>query len=73
MKPEVVGMIFAAGLCLPVYASDKPADQPETKQVCIDVKDNQGNVVKNKDGSTKQNCRSVRVHQKHEGTAVPKN
>lgn len=73
MKQEIVSMIFVAGLCLPVYASDTPDTKKETKQVCVDVKDNQGNVVKNKDGSARQNCRTVRIHQKYEGTAVPKN
>lgn len=70
---KVVGMVFVAGLCLPVYADTAQDKQPETKQVCTDVKDSQGKEVKNKDGSTKQNCRTVRVHKKHEGTAVPKN
>lgn len=71
---NIVGVVFVAGLCLPVYAADnKTESKPETKQVCTDVKDSQGKEVKNKDGSTKQNCRNVRVHQKHEGTAVPKN
>jgi azurin len=64
--------IFAAGLALavamPVYAADA---KPETRKVCVDVKDKEGKVVKNKDGSAKQNCKEVKVHQKHEGTKVP--
>jgi hypothetical protein len=66
-------IIFAAGLALavsyPVMAAD--ADAPKTKKVCVDVKDKEGKPVKNKDGSTKQNCKDVKVHKKHEGTAVP--
>jgi hypothetical protein len=27
--------------------------------------------VKNKDGSVKQECRTVKIHKKHEGTKVP--
>lgn len=66
---EIVSIIFVAGLALPVYAdSSKPA---ETKKVCMDQKDSSGNVVKNKDGTTKQVCKEVKVHQKHEGTKVP--
>jgi hypothetical protein len=43
---------------------------PETKRVCKDaVKD--GKPVKNKDGSVKQECRTVKIHKKHEGTKVP--
>lgn len=70
---KAVGMIFVAGLCLPVYADTTQDKKSETKQVCTDVKDGQGKEVKNKDGSTKQNCRTIRVHKKHEGTTVPKN
>ena len=43
---------------------------PETKRVCKDVvKD--GRPVKNKDGSVKQECRTIKIHKKHEGTKVP--
>ena len=43
----------------------------EKKQVCEDVKDKKGNVVKNKDGSTKQACKTIKVHKKVEGEKVP--
>ena len=66
-------IIFVAGLALavagPVYAADDA--KPATKRVCVDVKDKQGQPVKNKDGSVKQNCRDVKQHKKHEGTKVP--
>lgn len=66
--------IFAAGLALavayPAYA-DHHDKKEETRKVCVDVKDKDGKVVKNKDGSVKQNCKEVKVHQKHEGTKVP--
>ena len=62
-------MIFVAGLvfCLPAVA-DEPK---ETKKVCVDVKDKQGQVVKDKDGKPKQNCKDMKVHKKLEGTEVP--
>jgi hypothetical protein len=45
-------------------------EEPKTKRVCKDVvKD--GKPVKNKDGSVKQECRTVKIHKKHEGTKVP--
>ena len=66
---KIIATIFAAGLILPVYAADDK--KQETKKVCVDVKDKDGKVVKNKDGSNKQDCREVKVHQKHEGTKVP--
>lgn len=69
MKSEILGVILALGLAFPVYAVD--GKKPETKKVCIDAKDRSGNVIKNKDGSNKQDCREVKVHQKYEGTKVP--
>ena len=63
-------IIFAAGLALSVAYPATAADAPETKRVCVDVMKD-GKPVKNKDGSTKQQCREIKVHKKHEGTKVP--
>lgn len=65
MKKLVV--TFIIGLAsLSVYSA-------ETKKVCIEVKDKQGNVVKDpKTGKTKETCKEVKVHKKLEGTEVPK-
>ena len=43
----------------------------ETKQICTDVKDPAGRVVLNKDGTARQTCRTIKIHQKYEGTVVP--
>lgn len=43
----------------------------ETTRVCVDVKDNKGNVVKDAKGNVKQNCKEMKVHKKLEGTKVP--
>lgn len=43
----------------------------EKKEVCETVKDKKGNVVKNKDGSDKQACKTIKVHKKVEGDKVP--
>ena len=43
----------------------------KTKEVCKDVVDKQGKPVKNKDGSVKQQCKTIKVHKKLEGTPVP--
>ena len=43
----------------------------EKKEVCNDVTDKKGNVVKNKDGSTKQMCKTIKVHKNVEGEKVP--
>ena len=49
---------------LTTYAAEK-------KEVCKDVKDKAGKVVKNKDGSVKQKCKIIKVHKKLEGTPIP--
>jgi hypothetical protein len=74
-----VSLLFVTAAC----SAEKPAEpakpvatvtaekeQPRTKRVCKDVvKD--GKTVKNKDGSVKQDCRTIKIHKKHEGTKVP--
>ena len=66
MKSFIVALslLFA----VPVWAADDA--KPETKKVCKDVVQN-GKPVKNKDGSVKQECRTIKIHKKHEGTKVP--
>jgi hypothetical protein len=49
----------------------EPAKTPETRKVCVDVKDKAGKPVLNKDGTVKQKCQTVKVHKKLEGTPVP--
>jgi hypothetical protein len=67
-------IIFAAGLALavayPSYAADDK--KPETKKVCVDVQGKDGKpVIDPKTKKPKQDCKDVKVHKKHEGTAVP--
>jgi hypothetical protein len=61
-------LALALTFSVPAFAAENA--QPETKKVCKDVvKD--GKTVKNKDGSVKQECRTIKIHKKHEGTKVP--
>jgi hypothetical protein len=53
-----------------VVTANDTKDAPETKRVCKDVV-RDGKPVKNKDGSIKQECRTIKIHKKHEGTKVP--
>lgn len=48
------------------YAADG-----ETTKVCVDVKDKNGQPVKDAKGNVKQNCKTMKVHKKLEGTEVP--
>jgi hypothetical protein len=43
----------------------------ENKTICKDVVGKDGKVVLSQDGKPKQTCRTIKVHQKLEGTAVP--
>jgi hypothetical protein len=45
--------------------------ETKTKEVCKDVVGKDGKPVKNKDGTTKQACKTIKVHKKLEGTPVP--
>ena len=47
------------------------ADAAKTKQVCKDIVGKDGKPTKNKDGSVKQACKTIKVHKKHEGTEIP--
>ncbi len=68
-------LIFAAGLALAVayptaYAADDK--KPETKKVCVDVQGKDGKpVIDPKTKKPKQNCKEVKIREKHEGTKVP--
>jgi len=67
-------MIFAAGLALavayPTYAAEEK--KPETKKVCVDIQGKDGKpVIDPKTKKPKQDCKEVKIRQKHEGTAVP--
>jgi methionine-rich copper-binding protein CopC len=57
----------------PAAAADAKKDEaPKTKKVCVDVQGKDGKPVMDpKTKKPKQNCKEVKVHKKHEGTAVP--
>jgi hypothetical protein len=67
-------IILALGLTLAFVGHSYAADavKPETKKVCVDAQGKDGKpVIDPKTKKPKQNCKEVRVHKKHEGTAVP--
>jgi hypothetical protein len=63
----IVLAVAAIALATPgqAYAETK------TKEVCKDVVGKDGKTVKNKDGTPKQACKTIKVHKKLEGTPVP--
>ena len=68
LERAIVG--FAAILCILTMTYNTPV-WAETKQVCVDVRDKSGEPVKDKSGRVKQNCRTMKKHEKLEGTNVP--
>jgi hypothetical protein len=74
MKKFLLALTLGVSISIAQAQTAAPAasDGPKTKEVCTDVKGKDGKVVKNKDGSNKQTCKTIKVHKKYEGTAVPK-
>lgn len=69
MKQVIISMLLAAGLLTNVAFAD---EAKETTKVCVDVKDKEGKTVNDpKTGKPKQNCKTMKVHKKLEGTAIP--
>lgn len=60
---KLLALLVASAFVMPAMAADEPA-KPESKKVCI----------KTTDPKTKkevEKCKVTKIHQKHEGTAVP--
>lgn len=60
MIHKLLAVLIGMTMVAPVWSNSETA----TRQVCVDVKDKEGRPVKLKDGSTKQQCREVKLHQK---------
>jgi hypothetical protein len=68
MKHSVlIGILLVLILLL---STGLPA-RAETTKVCIDVKDRTGQPVKDAKGKVKQTCKTMKKHNKLEGTRVP--
>ena len=67
MSKLVLSLLVAAGL---VATNVAFAEEGDVKKVCVDVMKD-GKPVKDAKGNAKQSCKTVKVHKKREGTAVP--
>ena len=66
---KLLTLLIAGAVIMPVMAAD---EAPKTKQVCVDVQGKDGKpVIDPKTKKPKQDCKTVKVHKKHEGTEVP--
>ena len=68
MKHLLVG--FCVILCIATVTHNQPV-WAETTQVCVDLKDELGRPLKDKSGRVQQRCRTMKKHEKLEGTKVP--
>jgi putative IMPACT (imprinted ancient) family translation regulator len=69
-------VVAAAPTPAPAAAPAAPADAkkeaPKTKRVCLDVQGRDGKpVIDPKTGKPKQNCTTVKIREKFEGTKIP--
>lgn len=67
MKNIFYSLLISLSLMACAQAGDAPK---ETTKVCVDVVKN-GKPVLDKAGKVQQQCKTMRVHQKLEGTKVP--
>lgn len=65
MKKFLISVVIGFGLIGVTYAGG------EMKEVCKDKLDKAGKVVNGKDGKPVQQCKTIKVHKKLDGTAVP--
>lgn len=71
MKTLLLALGLSLTIAYPVYA-DHHEGKPETKKVCVDAQGKDGKpIIDPKTKKPKQNCKEVKIHKKHEGTAVP--
>jgi len=71
---DMKNIIFVAGLALAVACTSYAAEdaKPKTKKVCVDQQGKDGKPVMDpKTGKPKQDCKEMKKHKKHEGTAIP--
>ena len=69
MKNIIIAAALTGVFGTAALADEAPA--VKTKEVCKDVVGKDGKPVTNKDGSVKQQCKTIKVHKKHEGTEIP--
>lgn len=66
---KLLTLLIAGAFIMPVMAAE---EEPKTKQVCVDVQGKDGKpVIDPKTKKPKQDCKTVKIHKKHEGTEVP--
>jgi hypothetical protein len=72
-EPKPATPVAAAPAAAPAAPADAKKDEaPKTKRVCLDVQGKDGKpVIDPKTNKPKQNCTTVKVREKFEGTKIP--
>jgi hypothetical protein len=73
-EPKKAAPAATAPAAAPAAAApaDAKKEAPKTKQVCLDVQGKDGKpVIDPKTNKPRQNCTTVKVREKFEGTAIP--
>jgi hypothetical protein len=71
-EPKKAAPAATAPAAAPAAPTDAKKEAPKTKQVCLDVQGKDGKPVMDpKTNKPKQNCTTVKVREKFEGTAIP--
>lgn len=68
---KIHAVIYLAAIYLVCCVASMNMAFAETTQVCVDVRDKAGEPVKDKSGKVKQTCKTMKKHEKLEGTKVP--
>lgn len=63
----LISLIVFQGIAAVAHGAEPEKDEPKMKKVCKPVKGKDGKVLKNKDGSDQQKCKTIKVHKKYEG------
>jgi hypothetical protein len=65
----LLALLVTAAFMMPVMASE---EAPKTKQICVDLQGKDGKpIIDPKTKKPKQDCKTVKIRKKHEGTEVP--
>ena len=65
---KLLAILLAAALVVPAITFATA----ETKKVCVDIQGKNGKpVVDAKTKKVKQDCKTIKIHKKHEGIAIP--
>jgi hypothetical protein len=69
----LLALLLASTLTVSAVASDAPKKEEERfKTVCVDIQGKDGKpVIDPKTKKPKQDCKTVKIRKKHEGTKVP--